>query len=66
MARTCPAPLLLAGGAKASNPEEAYGNADDAIKAGARGLVFGRNIFEADDVRATVQRYREIVHGTAA
>ena len=66
MARTCPAPLLLAGGAKAKDPEEAYSNADDAIKAGARGLVFGRNIFEADDVRATVQRYREIVHGKAA
>lgn len=66
MARTCPAPLLLAGGAKAANPEEAYANADQAIKAGARGLVFGRNIFEAPDVRATVQRYREIVHGAAA
>ena len=66
MARTCPAPLLLAGGAKATNPEEAFSNADDAIKAGARGLVFGRNIFEADDVRATVQRYREIAHGEAA
>ncbi|NRA19408.1 MAG: hypothetical protein HRU05_02910 [Oceanospirillaceae bacterium] len=66
MARTCPVPLFLAGGAKAANPEEAFSHADDAIKAGARGLVFGRNIFEADDVRATVQRYRKIVHGDAA
>ena len=66
MARTCPAPLLLAGGAKAADPEEAYSNADEAIKAGARGLVFGRNIFEAHDVRDTVLRYRAIVHGKAA
>lgn len=66
MARTCPVPLMLAGGAKAADPEEAFGNADDAIKAGASGLVFGRNIFEANDVPATVQRYREIVHGDAA
>jgi len=66
MARTCPVPLMLAGGAKAANPEDAFGHADDAIKAGASGLVFGRNIFEADDVRATVQRYRSIVHGAAA
>lgn len=66
MARTCPVPLLLAGGAKAANPEEAYSNAGDAIKAGARGLVFGRNIFEADDVPAAVHRYRQIVHGSAA
>lgn len=65
MARTCPVPLLLAGGAKAADPEEAYANARDAIHAGARGLVFGRNIFEAADVRATVRRYREIVHGVA-
>lgn len=66
MARTCPVPLMLAGGAKAANPEDAFGHADDAIKAGASGLVFGRNIFEADDVRATVRRYRRIVHGDAA
>ena len=66
MARICPAPLLLAGGAKTANPEEAYSNANDAIEAGARGLVFGRNIFEANDIRATVQRYRAIVHGHAA
>ncbi|MBU3030730.1 class I fructose-bisphosphate aldolase [Paracoccus marinaquae] len=66
MARTCPVPLMLAGGAKAKNPEDAFGHADDAIRAGASGLVFGRNIFEADDVPATVQRYRRIVHGDAA
>jgi class I fructose-bisphosphate aldolase len=66
LARVCPAPLMLAGGAKAENPEDAFGHAGDAIKAGAGGLVFGRNIFEADDVRATVARYRKIVHGDAA
>jgi class I fructose-bisphosphate aldolase len=66
LARTCPAPVLIAGGAKTADPEDAFRNAGAAIKAGASGLVFGRNIFEADDVRATVRRYRGIVHGDAA
>ncbi|MCP4385166.1 MAG: hypothetical protein GY798_27775 [Hyphomicrobiales bacterium] len=66
IARTCPAPVLIAGGAKTADPEDAFRNASAAIDAGARGLVFGRNIFGADDVRGTVQRYREIVHGQAA
>jgi DhnA family fructose-bisphosphate aldolase class Ia len=66
VAETCPAPLLIAGGAKTSDPEVAFRFAGEAVQAGASGLVFGRNIFEADDVRATVARYRQIVHGAAA
>jgi class I fructose-bisphosphate aldolase len=56
-------PLLLAGGAKLDTPEAAYDLARQSIEAGARGLVFGRNIFEADDIGAEIDRYREIVHG---
>lgn len=65
VAETCPVPLLIAGGAKTADPEDAFRFAGEAVRAGAAGLVFGRNIFEADDVRATVARYRQIVHGTA-
>lgn len=65
IAETCPVPLLIAGGAKTKDPEDAFRFAAGAIEAGASGLVFGRNIFEADDVRATVARYRQIVHGEA-
>jgi class I fructose-bisphosphate aldolase len=66
LAETCPAPLLIAGGAKTADPEVAFRFAGEAVQAGASGLVFGRNIFEAEDVRATVARYRQIVHGAAA
>lgn len=66
VAETCPAPLLIAGGAKTADPEDAFRFAGEAVQAGAAGLVFGRNIFEAADVRATVARYRQIVHGAAA
>ncbi len=64
LAETCPAPLLLAGGAKTDRPEDAYDLAEASMKAGARGLVFGRNIFEADDIDAEIQKYRKIVHAT--
>jgi class I fructose-bisphosphate aldolase len=59
----CPAPLLLAGGAKAATPEQAYAHAREAIQAGAAGLVFGRNIYESRDPAAELERYLEIVHG---
>ncbi|MCP4819426.1 MAG: hypothetical protein GY883_09560 [Shimia sp.] len=66
LAETCPVPLLLAGGAKCETPQMAYELAEESMKAGARGLVFGRNIFEAEDIAAEVARYRQIVHGADA
>ncbi len=64
LAETCPVPLLLAGGAKTDRPEDAYDLAEASMKAGARGLVFGRNIFEAPDIAGEVAKYRKIVHGS--
>ncbi len=64
IATTCPSPLLLAGGPKLDTLEAAYELARQSIEAGARGLVFGRNIFEAEDIAGEVQRYRGIVHGS--
>jgi DhnA family fructose-bisphosphate aldolase class Ia len=63
LSETCPVPLLLAGGAKCETPQMAYDLAEKSMEAGARGLVFGRNIFEAEDISAEVKRYRQIVHG---
>ena len=61
--RGCPVPLLVAGGAKADKAENAYRQARSAMQAGAAGLVFGRNVYEADDPSAELARYRAIVHG---
>jgi class I fructose-bisphosphate aldolase len=58
----CPVPLLLAGGSKAQQPELAYEKAQIAMDAGAAGLVFGRNVFEAADPAAEVARFRQIIH----
>jgi DhnA family fructose-bisphosphate aldolase class Ia len=59
----CPAPLLVAGGARAGKPEDAYRQAQGAMEAGAAGLVFGRNIYESNEPAAELARYRRIVHG---
>jgi fructose-bisphosphate aldolase, class I len=59
----CPAPVLVAGGSKAAAPEAAYQRAKSAMAAGAAGLVFGRNIYEAADPAGELERYRRIVHG---
>jgi len=62
----CPVPLLLAGGSKTGDPETAYNRAREAVAAGGGGLVYGRNIYEAEDPAREVARYREIVHGEGA
>ncbi|HVN53296.1 MAG TPA: hypothetical protein VMT46_03115 [Anaerolineaceae bacterium] len=58
----CAAPLLLAGGSRQEDPEIAYDRAREAMQAGAAGLVFGRNIYEAADPAAELERYEAIVH----
>jgi len=41
---------------------EVLSTADEAIKAGAKGIVFGRNIWQSDNMRAVIKALRCIVH----
>jgi DhnA family fructose-bisphosphate aldolase class Ia len=59
MIRTCGAPFLAAGGPKAADPVEL---AASAIRRGASGIAFGRNVFEAEDPRSTVRDLCRAVH----
>ena len=59
----CPAPILVAGGPKSSTPSGAVGLAVDAIAAGAAGVVFGRNIVQAQDPVAVVRAVSAAIHG---
>jgi class I fructose-bisphosphate aldolase len=59
----CTAPVLVAGGSRAEKTEQAYARAESAMRAGAAGLVYGRNIYEASDPAAELDRYLRIVHG---
>jgi DhnA family fructose-bisphosphate aldolase class Ia len=58
----CPAPILVAGGAQKDNLDDALKMASDCIEAGAAGLMFGRNIYQSVDPRATLDAFLNIVH----
>jgi DhnA family fructose-bisphosphate aldolase class Ia len=55
-------PVLVLGGAPRPNPVEALQLAADAMDAGARGVVFGRNVFQADDPGLMVAALCSVVH----
>jgi fructose-bisphosphate aldolase/2-amino-3,7-dideoxy-D-threo-hept-6-ulosonate synthase len=44
--RTCPVPVVIAGGPKATTDEDILEMCDGAMEAGAIGVTFGRNIFQ--------------------
>ena len=52
----CPTPILALGGAKTSSDDEALEVVRDIAKSGAAGLVFGRNIFQAEDVVGFIRK----------
>jgi fructose-bisphosphate aldolase, class I len=59
----CTVPVLVAGGSRAEKTEQAHARAESAMRAGAAGLVYGRNIYEASNPGAELGRYLQIVHG---
>ena len=63
---SCPAPILIAGGPRMESPEEALRVARDAVKAGAAGVVFGRNIYQHPEPARMLRSVLEAVHGVAA
>jgi DhnA family fructose-bisphosphate aldolase class Ia len=50
------------GASKAVEERDALGMAHRAIKAGARGVVFGRNVLQAESPEAFLQALASIVH----
>jgi class I fructose-bisphosphate aldolase len=58
----CTTAVLVAGGSRAEKPEQAYARAESAMRAGAAGLVYGRNIYESPDPAVELERYLHIVH----
>lgn len=60
----CPVPILTLGGAKGGSDEVAVVEAArGAMEGGARGIVFGRNVWQADDPVKMAAALREAVHG---
>ncbi len=58
----CPAPTLIAGGPRMDTIEETLGVIQGAMQAGAVGVVFGRNIWQSNNVQGMVRAMSRIVH----
>ncbi len=59
----CPVPTLIAGGPRMDTLTDALRVAQEAMVAGASGVVFGRNIWQSSDMTSTVQALSRIIHG---
>jgi len=55
-------PVLVLGGAKSDVPRDALEVVDEALRAGARGTVFGRNVTKAKDPQKMVADICALVH----
>ena len=62
-----PVPVLVLGSKKLPDEIDALRLAEEAVKRGARGVVFGRNIFQAKDPAAMIEALGKVVkHGDSA
>jgi DhnA family fructose-bisphosphate aldolase class Ia len=55
-------PVVILGGPRMESPREVVAAAAGAVTAGARGLAFGRNVFQATDPPALIHALRQVVH----
>lgn len=58
----CPVPVLVLGGPRATAAEDLARNISEALASGVRGLVYGRNVWQADDPYAAAKRLHGLVH----
>lgn len=60
--KSCPVPVVVAGGPKLETEMDALNLAYEAIQAGARGVDMGRNIWQSDNAVGMIKAIRSIVH----
>lgn len=59
--KSCPVPVVIAGGPKSKTDADVLEMCSNAIKAGAKGVTFGRNIFQHDNPSLLVKALSEII-----
>ena len=64
--RSCPVPLVIAGGPKLETELDVLKLAHDAISQGAKGVDMGRNIWQSGNAVGMITAIREIVHENAS
>ena len=62
----CPVPVLVLGGVRSSDPEVVLDATRGALDAGAKGVVYGRNVWQADDPVIMCGLLREVIHAPVA
>jgi fructose-bisphosphate aldolase, class I len=62
----CPIPILVLGGTRQGSDEEALQMIRDAVNAGAAGVFFGRNVFQAADMELFLQSARSVLDNAQA
>ncbi len=60
--KACPVPVVIAGGPKVSTDRELLEMAKGAIEAGAKGVTFGRNVFQHDNPVLILKALGKIVY----
>ena len=60
--RSCPVPVIIAGGPKANTDSEVLKMVEDAIAAGASGVSIGRNVFQHDSPTDITIAISKVVH----
>jgi DhnA family fructose-bisphosphate aldolase class Ia len=60
----CPIPILVLGGSRQGTDEDALEAVRTAVLAGAAGVFFGRNVFQAADMQGFLRQARSILDGS--
>lgn len=62
----CPIPVLVLGGVRSPDPAPVLDATRKALEAGAKGVVYGRNVWQAEDPARMCRMLREVIHGGRA
>lgn len=65
IAQSLGVPLVILGGPKMSSVEQVLSTARDSVRAGGKGIVFGRNVWQHPNMRGLIRALKDIVHGGA-
>ena len=59
----CHIPIFVLGGSRQGSDEDALEVVRGATRAGAAGVIFGRNVFQADDMQSFLRKARSLLDG---
>jgi DhnA family fructose-bisphosphate aldolase class Ia len=64
--KNCPIPILVLGGSRQASDKQALNVVRQVAEAGAAGVFFGRNVFQAENMSAFLENARAALDGVVA